>query len=57
MSNPDNSSDTDEPTHGQQDDDSRIDSFIMNDQTVLFDVDDAECWIQSDTAVDLADVA
>lgn len=38
------------------DDSRRVRSLTTDGQTVVFDADDATRWIQSDTAVDLAEV-
>lgn len=45
------------PTHGRTDDDGHVRSFTVDGRTVLFDVDDAERWIESDAAVDPTRIA
>jgi hypothetical protein len=55
MHNPDNSSDAGAPTHGQTSDDSQLRSFALTGLLVVYDVEDARRWIQSDTTVDLVD--
>lgn len=44
------------PTHAPHDDAECVESFSLNGQTVLFDADDPERWIQSDTAIALEDI-
>lgn len=56
MSNNSNRADAGEPIHDHPGDD-RIDAFEMTDRTVLYDPEDADRWIQSDAAVDLAERA
>lgn len=57
MTDSNHGSDADAQTTEQQCDDDRVRSFTLDDQTVLYDVEDAERWIQSDTAVALGDAA
>lgn len=55
MSDLANSSERDEPAHERPASEDRIDSFTVDGTTVLFGADGGERWIQSDTAVDIAD--
>lgn len=56
MTDLDNRASAGPPTHAQHDDAECVDSFSLNGQTVLFDADDPERWIQSDTAIALEDI-
>lgn len=56
MSDLANSSERDEPAHERPASEDRIDSFTVDGTTVLFGADGGERWIQSDTAVDIADL-
>jgi hypothetical protein len=54
MSDTDNNPTASAPTDGHQTDDDSICAIPLNGNTVLFDANYAERWIQSDTVVDLA---
>lgn len=57
MRNPNNDSSADAPTHGRQDGDGKIGTFVLDGKTIMFDRDDAARWLESDTTVDVADAA
>lgn len=53
----DSNSDAGEPSHRQQGYASRIRAVSSNGKTVLFDAASTDRWIQSDTTVDLGEIA
>lgn len=55
MTEPDNTSGTDAPNDGRENEESDVIAFTLDDRTVLFDSDDAARWLVSDASVDLSD--